>query len=143
MVSLRKYLRDLGCNTYRTGSSVICDPPVLDTDIDVLVYQQAMPISRLGDLLVHHFGATECHKVYQQSEFLSLRLGKVNLLLCKDESYYKAKCLATDYAKRLNLLDKAERVQFFEVVTAGRSKINDIFDGISDDPAAIPTIAPW
>lgn len=111
--------RDLWKGIYQTGSSVICNPPVLDTDIDYIICEQG------GGIELHKFLlANKFHKSTQDEEeydleseaFECYRRGNINLIITTNYNWYLKWVEATKLAKKLNLLKKEQRVALFKYV---------------------------
>jgi hypothetical protein len=111
-----------------TGSNYICNPPVMDTDIDTvfLVHQQfyapgaEVPI-KYSDILSLN-GWTPC--VGEGSEvlggdFTAWRKGNKNYICTTDPVYYNKYVKATKICKMLNLLNKEDRIFMFKLVMGG------------------------
>lgn len=112
-----------------TGSRFVCDPPVMDTDIDFVV------------LVVDHDAASEVltangwakcvgessdeeDSSYDElGEFSAYRKDNFNLIICDDRAYYMRYCAATLLSTKLNLLDKAERCALFQTIIKGESYV--------------------
>lgn len=100
-----------------TGSRVICNPPVMDTDIDIVCLMRLKDLSKI-------YGTMVCvgwtYNVYAPKpnmldrNFRSLRRDEYNLICTQNEELYNRFCMATDKAKKLNLLNKKDRVALFE-----------------------------
>lgn len=98
--------------TLHTGSSIICTPPVLTTDIDIVILVE--------DLLVYHeylliSGWVE-PKDYGATNFRTYRKGRFNFIVMQERRLFKAWEFATDMAKFLNIGSKADRATFFTIV---------------------------
>lgn len=102
-----------------TGSAYTCNPPVTDTDIDYLVLcAEGTHESYVKDLLAEgwQIGGSVVEVLGGQDDFQSVRKGKVNLIIIGTLSYFDRLVTATNLAKKLNLMDKKDRVALFEVV---------------------------
>jgi hypothetical protein len=107
-----------------TGSRIICKPPPKDTDYDILV---RVATDRLDDFMKAAVidGWTERPLTGHEDEyedcadFWPLRKGDLNLIVCVDEEFYKRFDAATHVAKRLNLLNKPDRIALFQAVLYG------------------------
>lgn len=119
-----------------SGSRVICDPPVLDTDIDYLVYVNNLESS--GDVLMRH-GWTNCFEEWAAKEdtdpgkqvndytieiedgarFQAWRNGEANVIVTDSKSFYVRSCAATLMAKSLNLRQKSQRIELFRAIKYG------------------------
>lgn len=109
-------------NTYHemflTGSRVICDPPVLDTDTDLVVLieetMQADVVALLGEE-----GFTFIRE-YADRPGLSLKKetpdGVLNIILTGDNATYERWRAATALATKLKLNRKEDRIELFSVV---------------------------
>ena len=99
-----------------SGSRVICDPPVLTTDEDWFVWvsdwDEAAEI-----LCAEGFSPTTEQQDY--TAFISLRKAYLNICVTTDIDLYKRTVLATDLAKRFNLLNKQDRVDLFNAIQFG------------------------
>ena len=106
-------------SSFKTGSSVICNPPVLDTDIDYMIYSDVM------DKLVAHLvdtGWAKCDpEDYEENTrpFLAFRKDKYNFIVTNNLDYYDKFEEATRLATKLNLLKKEDRITLFSYVIEG------------------------
>jgi len=105
---------------HHTGSSYICDPPVTDTDIDVIVLVNSMQ-KTVADLksmgwMSKTDKSNEYQKSYPISRFTPLWLGKYNLLVTDCPEHYHNFVTATKICKMLNARDKELRINIFEGV---------------------------
>ena len=96
-----------------TGSSYICNPPVTNTDIDFVIYSQDWD-------KLHNWCEQNAFKTnfedYELEEFRSYKRGIINLIVTNDATFYKRFVKATEVAKKLNLLDKQQRIDLFDFV---------------------------
>lgn len=102
-----------------TGSRYICDPPVLNTDQDWIVYVNAMVnfAERLGKIVP---GFEEGESCSECPDFVSIRLpGNINLIATDKHWFYKKYVLATEVSRRLNLQSKVDRILLFDSVIFG------------------------
>ncbi len=97
-----------------TGSSVICDPPVLDTDIDLVIYV-ANRKQAAFDLKM--FGFNKSGEGYEvgHGKFDAYRRDKLNLIVTDVRADFYAWYFATIEATKLNITDKQDRVAFFDI----------------------------
>ena len=111
-MSISKYI----IASYRTGSSVICNPPVTDTDEDwalLVVDRKSTQATLLSE------GWKVCGTAYENDgRFTAFRKGNKNIMVMDDADHYRQWVRATDAATQLNLLDKGQRVALFEAVKA-------------------------
>lgn len=108
---------------YQTGSSVICDPPVLDTDIDYVICSREKDSTKLVEFVqsVGFRGSLADRAKYSLGKegFYCLRRGSINLLVTGDYYFYEKFVIATKLAKKLNLLKKEQRIALFQFVLYG------------------------
>lgn len=111
------------------GSNYVCDPPVTDTDIDYVVLfhtgTKAFKIQRHFDLgaieaeLIRN--GWECNHTYAQEHrealFVTARKGKLNLICYTDPIGYGRFVGGTQVCKKLNLLNKEDRVEVLRAAT--------------------------
>lgn len=115
-----------------TGSREICNPPPMDTDDDWLVL--IAPEDKEDFLSFFEIGTiSEGDRIQgpsgweiggseppgEESEFKSLKKGEFNIIMTTDPSYFKYFEAATTVAKKLNLLDKRDRIMLFAAVMQG------------------------
>lgn len=100
-------------NVVPTGSSYICDPPVLNTDVDFVILSADW--DKLHDWCEQNAFKTNFED-YAIEEFRSYKRGIINLIVTDDSTWYKRFVKATNLAKQLNLLDKQQRIDLFNFV---------------------------
>lgn len=113
-------INELGLPFILTGSRVICNPPVEDTDLDIvidvsgMVYDEGIDhtISQFTNLGYRHTGS----KNYGVGEFTTFRHEHINLILVFNNNLFDAWCYATKIAKELNITKKEDRVILFSIV---------------------------
>jgi hypothetical protein len=116
------------------GSSVMCNPPVLDTDVDIvcLVREQdynpevfkalgfdLTPFTKEGyesrvDSKIDFTG-----KPKQYLNFFTMRRGVENIIVTCCETYFERMRIAIQLSTQLNLLAKEDRRSLFEVIKYG------------------------
>lgn len=103
-----------GCEL--TGSSVICCPPVDNTDIDILILCEDQ--SKLANALISIGGCTYNCKQYTGIEFINLKVTCTNfdLIVTSSEKLYNAFTFYTQLATLLNVRKKHERVALCELL---------------------------
>lgn len=118
---LIKYInipQDLWDGIYQTGSSVICNPPVTDTDIDYVIYTNEEV--KLDTFLKCEGFTKSCadEEEYDLEEegFTCYRRENINLIIINKRSWYRKLVLATKVARKLNLKVKADRVMLFKAI---------------------------
>jgi hypothetical protein len=99
------------------GSHFTCDPPVMDTDKDYLVecYNRERICSFLEAAGYVREGVLKSY----DSEFVSMRLGDYNFLVTDNEDFADRHRAATHVCKKLNLLNKSDRIMVFQAVLYG------------------------
>lgn len=118
---LIKYIdipQDLWDGIYQTGSSVICNPPVTDTDIDYVIYTNK---EYKLDTFLKSKGYKKSYaeeKGYdlEKEGFSCYRLNNINLIITTAREWYLKWVLATKVARKLNLKVKADRVMLFKAI---------------------------
>lgn len=115
-----------------TGSREICNPPPMDTDDDWLVLIAPEDKDHFLDWYVHGVGGMidlwevgGSEPLGGESEFKSLKKGEFNIIMTTDPSYFKYFEAATTVAKKLNLLDKQDRIMLFEAVMSGTKYVQE------------------
>lgn len=103
----------------QTGSSVICNPPVLDTDRDyiccVTSFKEAkVLLDKVGFKASTHDEAE--YDIQEDGLFICYRKDDINLILTEDIDFYLKWCRATDLATKLNLLAKEQRITLFKYI---------------------------
>lgn len=116
---------DIGTH-FQTGSRVICNPPVVDTDEDYVFIWSAETDKRLRDAGYVVSQEAEGKKYGNSSVLQAYRKGNVNLIAVHNEASYELWYLATRVATKLNLLDKQQRVMLFQLLTEGSIRDTDI-----------------
>jgi len=105
------------------GSRVTCNPPPTDTDQDILVLVDELQPFALkacaagfdlaGSAPVEHWLTTPT------TLFASLTRGELNLICTETADFYNRFMAASSVAKRLNLMQKADRIALFQAVLYG------------------------
>lgn len=123
-------LLDMCSEWYHVGSRVTCDPPVTDTDIDILCLVEASGLKRFllfaavgGFELAGSVPASELDVSIEKSRFVSLRLGDMNLIVTADPEFAKRFMVATWIAKQLNLRVKADRIDLFQFILYANGRL--------------------
>ena len=111
----------------RTGSREICNPAPADTDEDWLVRtRNIFSTIHMMDRLVQHgykLLGDEEYPMSRAGHFVTYRKGEMNVILTHTKEFYRKFKLATELAKRFNLLDKGDRVALFNGVLYGKRSI--------------------
>ena len=107
-------LKVVAQDTFATGSRMICNPPPMDTDLDIVVLVDSpaavVDLESLG--YVVDSGSPE----YVDVTTVPMRKGDVNLIVMWDKETFVRWRLATDVARELNLLDRNDRLACFRVI---------------------------
>ncbi len=97
------------------GSRITCNPAPTNTDQDYLALR---PSGRALAWLAENGFVTTTDDTYDglKSEFTSFKKGDVNIIVTVDDTFHSAFMAATHVAKRLNLLNKKDRIALFQAV---------------------------
>ncbi len=121
-------LKDLFLCTTQVGSTVTCNPPVENTDTDFLILIKEENKKTVHSLLEqsdwYHAYGTYRPSTGEERPFRAYRKGKINYIITWDEDYHRRFLEASDLAKRFNLLNKADRVDLFNLALYGTYKIH-------------------
>jgi len=102
---------------YPVGSRWTCDPPPMDTDEDYIVYAGKTLAYKLDTKLSNMGFTTEGEDHYgNRSDFKSYRSGEINLIVATSLRFVNLFLKATDVCLRLNLLDKDDRIEIFDII---------------------------
>lgn len=104
------------------GSRVTCNPPPIDTDCDWLVlidrereteFMEALSTDQweLGGSL-----PDEMNETPPSDRFMSFTKGEDNIIMTNSSIFYRRFMAATSVAKRLNLMNKDDRIALFQAV---------------------------
>lgn len=110
--------------TLKTGSRVICTPIPEGADEDILILVEGdLDNLEVGKTMIGLGFAYEGNRHYASNgevkPFQSWRRGKFNWVLTNDPKYFELFKVATTLAKRLNLLDKQDRIAVFAAILYG------------------------
>jgi len=113
---------DLWRGIYATGSTVICNPPITNTDKDFIIC--AINPTLLIDFLVTKgfevsFNDEGNYEFDPDNGMTCLRRKEVNLIVTGDYEFYLKFVNATILAKKLNLLEKSQRIALFQYILYG------------------------
>lgn len=114
----------LGCTVEPCGSRVTCSPAPTDTDADYLVLTP--PTSTSVGLVVDamalagfRWEGSEHYQNAAASGFMSWRADDINLIVTSNAAWADRHRAATAVCKRLNLMDKSDRIALFQAVLYG------------------------
>jgi len=109
-------LNKFDCATFPTGSRFICDPPVMNTDEDTVVFVDVLLRSSLDRELREYGFKVPYGREYDalKNDFTSYKKDEVNLIVTWKQEFYNKYVHATLCAKRLNLIRKEDRIKLFE-----------------------------
>lgn len=119
----------------RVGSSVTCDPVPHTCDFDYLILLAAAKVTMfcddmqsLGfDIELGAGYAANCLKDQLNADaFNSYRADDVNFIITCSHDFYHKFVVATDLAKRFNLLKKSDRIALFQGVLYHNRPIPDL-----------------
>ena len=105
---------------YPCGSRYVCNPPVMNTDIDFLVYTDDLDIdTKLYSLGFNYSQNREYPPMDSYfGDFASFRKGDINLIVTSSVAYRDNFILGTHICKRFNLLVKRHRLAVFDALFA-------------------------
>lgn len=107
-------LKVVAQDTFATGSRMICSPPPMDTDLDVVVLVDSP--AAVVDLESLGYVVDSNSPEYEDAATVPMRKGDVNLIVMWDKETFVRWRLATDVARELNLLDRNDRLACFRVI---------------------------
>lgn len=119
------FLSKFALATSTTGSRVICNPPVMDTDFDIVVLLGCADDTRYiedeGYIYtipeLKEYDITNVETVGSNEHWIkTYRKGDINLICLIDATRFGRWKLATAICKRLNILDRPTRVDIFAMV---------------------------
>lgn len=121
---LHNALEAIRCTVNPCGSRVTCDPQPAYSDWDYLVHAPDMAaVSHVvTDVLPKAGFSWEGNAHYQNvaaDGFMSWRKGDVNLIVTSNADFASRHRVATSLCKRLNLMDKQDRIALFQAVLYG------------------------
>ena len=119
-LALVMQLTSAGLKWQKVGSTVTCNPPPQDTDIDYIVLKPS-PEGELHGVINRLCFCAEGdslnpNNIYPDSDFASYRKGNLNLIVAKTEQFYSMFIEATENSKALNLMKKRDRIKLFQAI---------------------------
>jgi hypothetical protein len=123
-------LREFQCDVTPCGSRVTCDPVPEKADHDMLVVAPAGSLDDIGRMLFEEGfepeGSEHYRQMLDQNTFVSWRnKDNLNLIVTADEDFARRHKVSTALCKRLNLLDKDDRIAVFQAVLYGKEHARD------------------
>ena len=129
MHEIIKNFEKLGCTVTEAGSRVTCNPPPMDTDQDFLVnaaYDPMFENEKLPEvisLLLEENYECESNQEHYQNQcddgFMSWRKGDLNFIVTASQTFADRHRAATALCKKLNLMNKEDRIDLFQAVLYG------------------------
>ena len=104
------------------GSRVTCNPPLEDTDEDILIYTETIA-TLIHDCKLSGFIEGEVYFTPDSkttSQFISLKKGNINLIVTDNKDFYDKFLLATHVCKTLNVMEKQHRITVFQAILYGK-----------------------
>lgn len=109
-------------STWPTGSRYICNPPPADTDNDSVILVK--DLQKAFKALVEDYWEVD-GSYAATAEWMSFKKDiddvKENYIVMQDLERYGKWITATELAKKLNLLEKKDRIAVFEVIVGGNT----------------------
>ena len=100
----------------QVGSSVTCNPPIVDSDIDFLILCHLHGMDTIEEYMLGD-RYRECS--IKHPHFKSFRRGRLNVTVTCQPIFFHKSLLAHKLAKRFNLLDKRDRIALFHAIIHG------------------------
>lgn len=126
MLNLEIHEALTGCTIEPCGSRVTCNPIPLGSDQDFLVVMSADndAVRNVVMALELHGFKWEGSEHYQDAAgtFMSWRRDDVNLIVTANQEFATRHRAATAVCKRLNLMNKPDRVALFQAVLYGNAE---------------------
>ena len=101
---------------FPTGSRYVCNPPVLITDIDFLVYSEDDLRDRFEELKFTETTWAHYSAEPDDSDFTLWRKGPINLITTNNKEFADEFNLATHIVKAHNVRNKAARVAVYDIL---------------------------
>lgn len=110
----KEWLTNMKLPNFRTGSREVCNPPVMDTDVDFVVLYQGSPMDIEDAGWMDTTGSNESYG--HSLTFSTYRSGEVNLIVVGECIEFTKWSIATVIAKAVNMRDKHQRIKLFQGV---------------------------
>jgi len=121
LVMMQKMFDGLLFDLCFSGSRVTCDPPVMNTDLDVFVFvPEGNHTAAVLALFEQGWIATEKDRKYEHDcdRMMSWRKGWRNIILTQHREFFEQTRNATALCKTLNLKKKGDRIAVFRALRA-------------------------
>ncbi len=125
-------IRVLAKECHPVGSRVTCDPAPMDTDADYLVYMDKACVRPFVAILMAHdydFNGSRIedatNALPDNWRFKSFKRGVCNIILTASEDFCDRFLAASHVCKRLNLLNKEDRIAVFQAVLYANKWANE------------------
>jgi hypothetical protein len=109
------------------GSRVTCNPAPTDTDEDFLCLIKLEDFNKLEETLYEDKYTRDGSIIIDeqtglnQGGFVSYKSGDTNLIVTSSAEFFRRFMAASSVAKKLNLLDKNDRIDLFQATLYGNS----------------------
>jgi hypothetical protein len=115
-----KIMDEIPCeDAQETGSWVICNPPVTDTDEDWIFdcsengqMKESEKVLKKHGFWIADMAEDEYDDI--RENFTPFRLGHLNFILCNNRKFFRKFVFATALAQEMNLLKKKDRILLFQ-----------------------------
>ena len=112
---LDKSIKELFTQVCAVGSRITCNPASTNTDIDYLcICKDIKETTKVLDEACWEY--TDDDTYQDIPSFRSFRQGNINLIVTDKVDFYNKFILASDVAKKLNLLNKSDRIDLFQAI---------------------------
>jgi hypothetical protein len=107
-----------------TGSRYNCNPPIMNTDEDFLVWFQTNDHVTLFKFLieigyVRSSSENDSLSKFSSGEFTSWRRGDTNLIITGNQKFFNLHKLSGQVCKKLNLMNKPDRIMVYHAIMYG------------------------
>lgn len=116
-------IKELCARFEPVGSRITCNPAPTDTDEDFLLLAKPGDFALLVGILMDEgweLGGSEIPNEYNsiepESRFQSFTYGDKNLIITESNVFFRRFMAATSVCKRLNLMEKTDRIALFQAV---------------------------
>lgn len=113
------------------GSTYICDPPPVDTDIDNLILlskKMQAQYKKINELLIKSGWEIDGNYWDLGSNFWSFKKDNLNIIITYEEDFFDTFVRAAKVCKALNITDKELRIMVHDIIINGDSYQVDFDD---------------